>query len=41
MALKNGATEDEIMETLRVANYITGAVSLHTAAAALKDIFEL
>ena len=37
-ALENGAMKDEIMETLRVVNYICGAGSIYTAAKALKDI---
>lgn len=37
-ALENGATKDEIMETLRVVNYICGVGSMYTAARALKDI---
>ena len=37
-ALENGATKDEIMETLRVVNYICGVGSMYTAAQALKDI---
>jgi len=39
LALENGATRDEIMETLRIVNYICGAGSMYAAAAALKDIF--
>ena len=38
-ALKNGATKEEIMETLRVAYYISGAGAIYTAARALKDVF--
>ena len=38
-ALANGATKEEIMETLRVANFISGVGSVYTAANALKDIF--
>ena len=38
-ALKAGATKDEIMESLRVANYISGASSVYTSACALKEIF--
>lgn len=37
-AIENGATKNEIMETLRVVNYICGAGSMYPAAAALKDI---
>ncbi len=39
-ALKNGATKEEIIEVLHVVNYITGAGSIYTAAAALNDIFK-
>ncbi len=38
-AMKAGATKEEIMETLRVAQYISGAGSVYTAAHALKDLF--
>lgn len=37
-AIENGATKNEIMETLRIVNYICGAGSMYPAAAALKDI---
>lgn len=37
-ALAAGASKKEIMETLRIANYICGAGSMYTAAAALEDI---
>jgi len=37
-ALESGATKDEIMETLRIVNYICGVGSMYTAAVALKDI---
>jgi alkylhydroperoxidase/carboxymuconolactone decarboxylase family protein YurZ len=37
-ALENGATKNEIMETLRVANFICGVGSIYAAAEALKDI---
>jgi alkylhydroperoxidase/carboxymuconolactone decarboxylase family protein YurZ len=37
-AMKNGATKNEIMETLRVANYICGVGSMYTAARALQDV---
>ena len=37
-ALKNGATKKELMETLRIVNYICGVGSVYSAAAALKDI---
>ncbi len=38
-ALKAGATKEEIMETVRVAQYISGAGCVYTAAHALKDLF--
>lgn len=38
-AINNGATKEEIMETLHVVNYISGAGGVYTAAAVLKDIF--
>jgi alkylhydroperoxidase/carboxymuconolactone decarboxylase family protein YurZ len=37
-AMKNGATKEEIIETLHVVNYITGVGGVYTAAAALNDI---
>ena len=37
-AIQNGASKEEIMETIRVANYVSGAGSVYTAANALKDI---
>ena len=37
-ALEDGATKDEIMETLRVAYFICGVGSIYAAAEALKDI---
>ena len=39
LAMQNGATKEEIMEAIRVANYISGVGSVYTAANALKDIF--
>ncbi len=38
-AMKAGATREEIMETVRVAQYISGAGCVYTAAHALKDLF--
>lgn len=38
-AINNGATKEEIMETLHVVNYISGVGGVYSAAAALKDIF--
>jgi len=37
-AMAAGATKEELMEALRVAAYISGAGSVYTAAAALKDL---
>jgi len=38
-ALKAGASKEEIMETIRVAQYVCGAGCVYTAAHAFKDIF--
>lgn len=38
-AMKAGATREEIMETLRVAQYISGVGCVYTAARAFKDLF--
>ena len=38
-AMKAGATKEEIMETLRVAQYISGVGCVYTAAYAFKDLF--
>jgi alkylhydroperoxidase/carboxymuconolactone decarboxylase family protein YurZ len=38
-ALKAGATKEEIMEALRVADYISGVGCVYTAARAFKDMF--
>ena len=38
-AMQNGATKEEIMEAIRVANYVSGAGSVYTSANALKDVF--
>ena len=38
-ALKAGATKEEVMETVRVAYFISGAGAIYTAARALKDVF--
>jgi alkylhydroperoxidase/carboxymuconolactone decarboxylase family protein YurZ len=38
-AMKVGATKEEITETLRVAQYVSGAGSIYTAADALRDLF--
>jgi len=37
-AIEAGATKEEIMETLRVAQYISGVGSVYTAAQALKEL---
>ena len=38
-AMKAGATRQEIIETLRVAQYICGVGSVYTPARAFKDLF--
>jgi alkylhydroperoxidase/carboxymuconolactone decarboxylase family protein YurZ len=38
-AVKSGATREEIMETLSVAQYISGVGCVYTAAHAFKDLF--
>ncbi|NLY52704.1 MAG: carboxymuconolactone decarboxylase family protein [Firmicutes bacterium] len=38
-AIEAGATEEEIMETIRVACYVSGVGSVYTAAVGLKDVF--
>jgi len=38
LAMNAGATKEEIAETLRVTQYISGVGSTYTAARALKDI---
>lgn len=38
-AMKAGATKEEITETLRVTQYISGVRCVYTAAHALKDLF--
>ena len=39
-AMKEGATKEEIVETLRVAYHLTGVGSLYSASMGLKDLFE-
>jgi alkylhydroperoxidase/carboxymuconolactone decarboxylase family protein YurZ len=39
LALNAGATKDEIMETVRVAQYICGVGCVYISARALKDLF--
>jgi len=38
-AMKAGATKEEIAETMRVVQYISGVGAVYTAADALKEIF--
>jgi alkylhydroperoxidase/carboxymuconolactone decarboxylase family protein YurZ len=38
-AMKAGATKEEIAETLRVTQYISGVGSVYTAADAFKELF--
>jgi len=38
-AMKAGATKEEIAETVRVVQYITGVGGVYTAADALREIF--
>jgi alkylhydroperoxidase/carboxymuconolactone decarboxylase family protein YurZ len=38
-ALENGASKEEILESIRVANFIAGVGCVYTAAEALQDIF--
>jgi alkylhydroperoxidase/carboxymuconolactone decarboxylase family protein YurZ len=38
-AVKAGATKEEIVETIRVAQYISGVGSVYIAARALKELF--
>jgi len=38
-AMKAGATKEEVVETIRVAQYISGVGSVYTAARALKELF--
>jgi alkylhydroperoxidase/carboxymuconolactone decarboxylase family protein YurZ len=38
-AMKAGATKEEVVETLRVAHYISGVGCVYTAAHAFKDLF--
>ncbi len=38
-AMKAGATQEEIVETIRVAQYISGVGSVYTGARALKELF--
>ncbi|MCS3924876.1 carboxymuconolactone decarboxylase family protein [Methanosalsum natronophilum] len=40
MAIDEGATKEEIFESLRIAYFITGVGSIFTAANALKEIFD-
>jgi alkylhydroperoxidase/carboxymuconolactone decarboxylase family protein YurZ len=38
-AMKAGATKEEVMEAMRVAQYISGAGAVYTAARAFKELF--
>jgi alkylhydroperoxidase/carboxymuconolactone decarboxylase family protein YurZ len=38
-AMKAGATKEEIAETIKVGQYISGVGSVYTAARALKELF--
>lgn len=38
-AMKAGATQEEIVETIRVAQYISGVGGVYVAARALKELF--
>lgn len=38
-AMKAGATQEEVVETIRVALYISGVGSVYTAARAFKELF--
>jgi len=38
MAIEAGATKQELAETLRVAQYVSGVGSVYTAAHALQDV---
>jgi len=40
-AMKAGATKEEIVETLRVAQYVSGVGCVYTAVHAYKDLFTL
>jgi alkylhydroperoxidase/carboxymuconolactone decarboxylase family protein YurZ len=39
LALKHGATKEEVFEALHVANFVSGAGSVYTGARALMDVF--
>jgi len=39
LAIRAGATKEEIAEVLRVAQYISGVGSVYTASRALKEVF--
>jgi len=38
-AIKAGATKEEVVETIRVAQYISGVGSVYTAAQAFRELF--
>jgi len=39
-AMQAGATKEEVIEALRVAYHINGSGSMHTAAPALRELFQ-
>ena len=39
LAIQAGSTKEEIAETLRVAQYVSGVGSIYTASRALKELF--
>lgn len=41
MALENGVTQEEIIETLRLTNHLSGVGSIYTAAKALDGMLQL
>jgi alkylhydroperoxidase/carboxymuconolactone decarboxylase family protein YurZ len=40
LAIKHGASQEEIMEALQVANFISGVGSVYTASFGLADVFK-
>jgi alkylhydroperoxidase/carboxymuconolactone decarboxylase family protein YurZ len=40
-AIAHGATKKEVIETVRVADYIGGTGALHTSAMALQNLFKI
>ena len=39
-AMKHGASKEEVLEAVRVANYVAGVGSVYTAATGLDGVFE-